>query len=89
MRGVRIDKGENACILLTKPDGGYRRYLLRYLLLTPSVNELVSTKPATQASLSKCDEVVVLEPSDEGEQMLQRAGFTLPHPPPVVVDRGR
>ncbi|MEI2778029.1 MAG: hypothetical protein V9G19_19110 [Tetrasphaera sp.] len=86
-RSGRLAPGR-VCVIEDRRDSGYRRFLLRYLLARASVVErYVTTERHPPDALDGCRYAVLLEPNPLAEELLRRAAFSVPSPPPVVATR--
>lgn len=61
--GRTVGEGDVVCLVATDEDNGYRRWITRYLTLTPAVRSFVIDEDADQLpeGTGACDDVVVLD----------------------------
>ncbi len=85
--GREVGPADRVCVVVSARDASYQRFLVRYLLLTPDVQEKVVTPETSQNLLEPCDAVVILEPNPRAVEMLAELGRPAPHDPPVMVGR--
>ncbi|MBT9255644.1 hypothetical protein KMZ32_14875 [Phycicoccus sp. MAQZ13P-2] len=87
VEGAQVPAQGEVCIVLDERDASYRRFLLRYLLMTPDVSERLITPETSKNLLTTCRHVVLLKENARAAEMLAELGSPLPHPPPVMVTR--
>lgn len=75
------------CLVQQETDASYRRFMVRYLLLTPEVIVKRITPQTSKNLLTPCRHVVLLSENARAAEMLAELGSPLPHPPPAMVTR--
>ncbi|QKE83172.1 hypothetical protein [Arthrobacter sp. NEB 688] len=85
--GASIPVNGSVCLVQEETDASYRRFMVRYLLLTPDVDVRRITPETSKNLLTTCRHVVLLSRNDRAAEMLAELGSPLPHPPPVMVTR--
>lgn len=90
LRQARAGADDQVCVLLEESDGGYRAWMVRYLLLSPTVRShvLLPDDPEIPRA-SECDVFVIDDPRATTAMLVREAGFALEAGAelPVVVGR--
>lgn len=82
-----VPAGDTVCVVLSEPDSGFRRYIVRYALLSPNVEEMTITPDKQPDSQEDCEHFLVLEDNPAAEAWLAERGIAAPGPVPYLVSR--
>jgi hypothetical protein len=82
-----VPSDERVCVLLDKDDKGYRRYLVRYTLLSQNVvNKILGPKTDAKA-VADCQHFVLLNNDPAATALLRSQGLRAGHAAPILVNR--
>ena len=82
-----VPSDERVCVLLDKDDKGYRRYLVRYTLLSQNVvNKVLGPKTDAKA-VADCRHFVLLDNDPAATALLKSQGLRAGHAAPTLVNR--
>ena len=80
-----VPPGDTVCVVLREPDSGFRRYIVRYALLSSTIEELIITPEEQPKPQEHCEHFLVLEDNPAAEAWLAERGITAPGPVPYLV----
>lgn len=84
---AEVPSDERVCVLLDKDDKGYRRYLVRYTLLSQNVvNKILGPKTDAKA-VADCRHFVLLENDPAATALLRSQGLRAGRAAPTLVNR--
>lgn len=84
---AKIPPDERVCVLLHKDDKGYRRYLVRYTLLSQNVVNKVLGPGTSDNSFADCRHFVLLDNNPAATAYLGSQGLRARHAAPTLVNR--
>ena len=86
LAGEEVPPGDTVCVVLNTPDSGFRRYIVRYVLVSPDVEEIVFAGDEEPHEPERCDHFVVLTENAAAERWFAEQGIIPPGPAPYLVE---
>lgn len=84
-----VPPGDTVCVVLAERDSGFRRYIVRYALLSPNVKEVVISAEEQPDPPEECAHFLVLDEFPALDAWLAEQGITAPGPAPYLVSSPR
>ncbi|WP_256841920.1 hypothetical protein [Ornithinimicrobium cryptoxanthini] len=84
-----VPPGDTVCVVLGERDSGFRRYIVRYALLSPNVKEVVISPEQQPEPPQECAHFLVLDEFPAIDAWLAEQDITAPGPTPYLVSSSR